>query len=175
MVNSKTDKEMDALLEKYEVFEVNEQGKLRCTVTGHEMPFRLDDLKNYVKTPKFLRNYEMDRVLKEYGEYFDDVGKNLFGCKLTMRTVSKDGKALLNHVNGGKFKRALAKHLAEKKEEEDSGDAGIDLEELPEDGDSIGQATIEVVGDESPPAKKGGKKRPKTSGVRRNAVKKRKA
>uniref|UniRef100_A0A0N5A7M9 Surfeit locus protein 2 n=1 Tax=Syphacia muris TaxID=451379 RepID=A0A0N5A7M9_9BILA len=96
-----------AILKKYPVFEPAERGKVRCVVTGHELPPRLELLDAYIKTPKFIRAFRVKEIMDEYGGYFDDLGNNKFGCKLTKRIVSKDPDDLKRHVEGKKFKAAL--------------------------------------------------------------------
>lgn len=78
-------------------------------MTFHELPYRIDEFKKYVQSKKFVRAYEIQKFLDTYGEYFDDIGKNLYGCKLTMKTIAKDQKSLNAHVVGIKFKNALKK------------------------------------------------------------------
>uniref|UniRef100_A0A1I8EEE7 Surf2 n=1 Tax=Wuchereria bancrofti TaxID=6293 RepID=A0A1I8EEE7_WUCBA len=108
-------KELEHLLDQYPVFEYNERQKLRCTLTGHEIPPRFDLLDHYVKTSKFVRAWKMHQIMKEYGEYFDDIGPREFGCKITMKIISKDPDDLLRHINGKKFKKGLEKDRNSKK------------------------------------------------------------
>ncbi|KAI6243965.1 hypothetical protein M3Y99_00063900 [Aphelenchoides fujianensis] len=169
-VNS--DAKMDALLEKYEgAFEVTDQGKLRCTLTEHELPYRFEDLEKYVQNAKFVRAFEMKQVLDEYGQYFEEFGKkgDLLGCKLTMRTLAKDGKTLRNHVNGQKFKNALKRELEKKADEQKAGEEAADKMDVAEDD---AEEPAEQKKTPRTPKAKAGTKRPKSSGTRRNAVKK---
>lgn len=69
-----SDKELDQLVEEYGVFEATEQGKLRCTLTGHELPHRLEDLQKYVQSKRFVSEFGMKKVLDEYGDYFENLG-----------------------------------------------------------------------------------------------------
>uniref|UniRef100_A0A915PJL8 Uncharacterized protein n=1 Tax=Setaria digitata TaxID=48799 RepID=A0A915PJL8_9BILA len=103
--------ELQCLLDKYPVFEYNERQKLRCTLTGHEMPSRSDQLDQYIRTSKFIRAWKIYQIMKEYGEYFDDIGPHEFGCKVTLKIVAKDPDDLLRHINGKKFKKGLEKGL----------------------------------------------------------------
>ncbi|CAG9536825.1 unnamed protein product [Cercopithifilaria johnstoni] len=102
-------KELQCLLDQYPVFEYNERQKLRCTLTGHEIPSRFDQLDHYVKTSKFVRAWRMHQIMKEYGEYFDDIGPHEFGCKFTRKVIAKDPDDLLRHINGKRFKKGLEK------------------------------------------------------------------
>ncbi|VBB30931.1 unnamed protein product [Acanthocheilonema viteae] len=103
--------ELQCLLDQYPVFEYNERQKLRCTLTGHEIPSCFDQLDHYVKTSKFLRAWKIHQIMKEYGEYFDDIGPHEFGCKITRKVIAKDPDDLLRHINGKKFKKDLEKGL----------------------------------------------------------------
>ena len=61
----------------------------------------------------------MDNILKILGKLFvlrslfsivDFLNRNnLFGCKITLKTVSRDPKDLARHLSGKKFQKALAK------------------------------------------------------------------
>ncbi|VDN51577.1 unnamed protein product [Dracunculus medinensis] len=83
--------------------------QLKCTLTGHEIPFDVQKLQDYIKSPKFLRSWRIYKIMEKYGEYFDDIGDNKFGCKVTRRIITKDPDALERHINGKKFKRDLEK------------------------------------------------------------------
>ncbi|VDK73822.1 unnamed protein product [Onchocerca ochengi] len=102
-------KELQCLLDQYPVFEYDERKKLRCTLTGHEIPPRFDQLDHYVKTSKFVHAWRIHEIMKEYGEYFDDIGPHEFGCKVTMKIIAKDPDDLLRHINGKRFKKELEK------------------------------------------------------------------
>lgn len=52
--------------------------QLKCTLTGHEIPFDVQKLQDYIKSPKFLRSWRIYKIMEKYGEYFDDIG---FGSK----------------------------------------------------------------------------------------------
>uniref|UniRef100_A0A0R3RH19 ALOG domain-containing protein n=1 Tax=Elaeophora elaphi TaxID=1147741 RepID=A0A0R3RH19_9BILA len=104
-------KELQYLLDQYPVFEFDERQKLRCTLTGHEIPSRFDQLDHYVRTSKFVRAWKTHQIMKEYGEYFDDISPHEFGCKITRKIIAKDPDDLLRHINGKRFKKGLAKGL----------------------------------------------------------------
>lgn len=42
-------KGLEAIVEKHKNFEFNERGKIRCTLTGHELPNRKADFLKYLK------------------------------------------------------------------------------------------------------------------------------
>uniref|UniRef100_A0A0M3I5B2 DIOX_N domain-containing protein n=1 Tax=Ascaris lumbricoides TaxID=6252 RepID=A0A0M3I5B2_ASCLU len=103
------DTKITELMGTYPVFEPIERNKLRCTLTGHELPARGNQLDEYTKSKKFVRAWRIHKIMEEYSDCFDDVGENKFGCKLTMKLVAKDPDDLERHIAGKKFKRALEK------------------------------------------------------------------
>ncbi|KAM3727595.1 Surfeit locus protein [Dirofilaria immitis] len=122
-------KEFQHLLDQYPVFEFDDRQKLRCTLTGHEIPSRFDQLDHYIKTSKFVRAWRIHEIMKEYGKYFDDISPHEFGCKITMKILSKDPDDLLRHISGKKFKKGLEKGIdkIEEKMEQDEMDMPTDL------------------------------------------------
>lgn len=48
--------------------------KLRCTLTGHELPARGNQLDEYTKSKKFVRAWRIHKIMEEYSDCFDDVG-----------------------------------------------------------------------------------------------------
>ncbi|VDM40666.1 unnamed protein product [Toxocara canis] len=103
------DTKVKDILDAFPVFEPIERNKLRCNITGHELPTRADQLDEYTKTKKFIRAWRIHKIMEKYSEYFDDIGENKYGCKLTMRIVAKDPDDLERHIAGKKFNRALEK------------------------------------------------------------------
>lgn len=48
--------------------------QIRCTLTKHEFPYRMEDFKKFVQTKKFIRAYEFKKFFDEFGEHFEDIG-----------------------------------------------------------------------------------------------------
>ncbi|KAI1707366.1 surfeit locus protein 2 (SURF2) domain-containing protein [Ditylenchus destructor] len=121
---------VDALLAEYpDVFEEGDRGKLRCTLTKHEcMP---NDLANYIKTKKFQGEWQIHQIMQKYGEYFEVMREGILACRLTLRSLTRDGKAMERHVNGSRFLKALAiQKEKDEKEKQSSSDqnGGTDVE-----------------------------------------------
>ncbi|KAI1716030.1 surfeit locus protein 2 (SURF2) domain-containing protein [Ditylenchus destructor] len=116
---------VDSLLAEYpDVFEEGDRGKLRCTLTKHEcMP---NELGNYVKSKKFQWEWQIHQIMQKYGEYFEVMREGIYACKLTLRSLTRDPKAMERHVNGRRFLKALAvQKEKEEKEKENSSDQNI--------------------------------------------------
>ncbi|XP_061460342.1 surfeit locus protein 2 [Rhineura floridana] len=88
--------------------------KVRCTLTGHEVPCRLPDLQAYTSGKKYLRLIKAPGVL-DYSEYKPHIvpsTKNphqLF-CKLTLRHINKIPEHVLRHVQGRRYQKALRRY-----------------------------------------------------------------
>ncbi|XP_066466885.1 surfeit locus protein 2 [Tiliqua scincoides] len=88
--------------------------KVRCTLTGHELPCRLPELQAYTTGKKYLRLSKTPGVL-DYSEYEPHIvpsTKNphqLF-CKLTLRHINKIPEHVLCHVQGRRYQKALKRY-----------------------------------------------------------------
>ncbi|CAD5235759.1 unnamed protein product [Bursaphelenchus xylophilus] len=157
-----SDKELKRLLKEYNVFEELDNGKLRCTLTGHELPNRANDVKNYVTTKRFVNEWLIKKVMDKYEQYFENLGNNLFGCKLTMKTIARKGKDLEHHVNGQKFVKCL-KIAQEKQAAEEAKQGGSDGEQEKEVEPDVEMQSDKSGSDEEaappPPKPKAGQKR----------------
>ncbi|TKR73836.1 hypothetical protein L596_021095 [Steinernema carpocapsae] len=141
------DKAVQKLLKAYPCFEESVHDKLRCTITGHEVPKKKEALKLYIDSKKFQRAFGVQQVMKEYGEWFEDLGKGRFGCKVTKKIIADDPEDLRRHVNGPKFIKGLPKFkeqqaLAEAKAKEKALRKGMptsdeEEEEMEEDEEAI--------------------------------------
>ncbi|WAR31483.1 SURF2-like protein, partial [Mya arenaria] len=95
-----------------------ESGKIQCSLSGHEMPGRADAVNSYVQGKKYLKlkarqeqNFEKYKPhlvpsSKKHHEY--GLKHQLF-CVLTLSHVNKTPAHVERHVNGAKFKRAMAR------------------------------------------------------------------
>ncbi|XP_063000904.1 surfeit locus protein 2 [Elgaria multicarinata webbii] len=94
--------------------------KVRCTLTGHELPYRLPELQAYTSGKKYLRLSKIPEVL-DYSEYEPHIvpsTKNphqLF-CKLTLRHINRIPEHVLRHVRGQRYQKALNRYEACQKE-----------------------------------------------------------
>ncbi|XP_051893333.1 surfeit locus protein 2 isoform X2 [Pristis pectinata] len=87
--------------------------EVKCSLTGHELPYRLADLQAYTKGKKYQR-----LMMKEpfnYNQFEPHIvpstknPQQLF-CKLTIRHINKIPQHILRHVNGKRYQRALKKY-----------------------------------------------------------------
>ncbi|KAJ6651843.1 hypothetical protein lerEdw1_016439 [Lerista edwardsae] len=106
---------LERLLQQHPSLSVVPPGKkVRCSLTGHELPCRLPELQAYTSGKKYLRLSKTPGVL-DYSEYEPHIvpsTKNphqLF-CKLTLRHINKIPEHVLRHVRGRRYQRALKRY-----------------------------------------------------------------
>ncbi|XP_058015497.1 surfeit locus protein 2 [Ahaetulla prasina] len=88
--------------------------KIRCTLTGHELPCRLPELQAFTAGKKYLRMSKTSAVL-DYSEYEPHIvpstkNPNQLFCKLTLRHLNKIPEHLLRHVRGRRYQKALRRY-----------------------------------------------------------------
>jgi len=131
-------------LESHKDFVLCDNGKIRCTTTGHEMPCKADALSSYVNGKK----YRMAKscYAQDFTEYEPHIvpskkhPKRLY-CKLTKKELNKIPEEVEKHVNGKKYRQAL-KNLEEQKTNASKEQDGIPW--FPEALDSQGEEDSEV-------------------------------
>ncbi|XP_059782007.1 surfeit locus protein 2 [Balaenoptera ricei] len=90
--------------------------KVRCALTGHELPCRLPELQVYTRGKKYRRLVRASPAF-DYAEFEPHIvpsTKNphqLF-CKLTLRHINKSPEHVLRHTQGRRYQRALQKYEA---------------------------------------------------------------
>ncbi|GMT33888.1 hypothetical protein PFISCL1PPCAC_25185, partial [Pristionchus fissidentatus] len=134
---------VDDLLLKFPVFEAVEgfKGKVRCTLTAHELPKRVDDIKKYTETKKFLTAFEVYTIRKENPDVFEDLDeKGIVGCKVTKTVLAADPADMRRHLEGKKFKKKL--EWRKKREAE-----GIDVSSEEEEDDEEEEEEDEYPGE----------------------------
>uniref|UniRef100_A0A8C3WI58 Surfeit 2 n=1 Tax=Catagonus wagneri TaxID=51154 RepID=A0A8C3WI58_9CETA len=88
--------------------------KVRCALTGHELPCRLPELQVYTRGKKYRRLVRTSPAF-DYAEFEPHIvpsTKNphqLF-CKLTLRHINKSPEHVLRHTRGRRYQRALRKY-----------------------------------------------------------------
>nr|XP_028576347.1 surfeit locus protein 2-like [Podarcis muralis] len=88
--------------------------RVRCALTGHELPCRLPELQAYTNGKKYSRLVRAAGAL-DYGEYGPHIvpsTKNpaqLF-CKLTLRHINRIPAHVLRHVQGRRYQKALRRY-----------------------------------------------------------------
>uniref|UniRef100_A0A8C8R598 Surfeit 2 n=1 Tax=Pelusios castaneus TaxID=367368 RepID=A0A8C8R598_9SAUR len=107
--------EVRRFLQQHPVLRLIEPGnKVRCRLTGHELPCRMPELQAYTNGKKYLRLVKTARAF-DYSEFEPHIvpsTKNphqLF-CKLTLRHINKLPEHVLRHVQGRRYQRALKKY-----------------------------------------------------------------
>ncbi|XP_036185105.1 surfeit locus protein 2 [Myotis myotis] len=88
--------------------------KVKCALTGHELPCRLPELQVYTRGRKYRRLARASPAF-DYAELEPHIvpsTKNphqLF-CKLTLRHINKAPEHVLRHTQGRRYRRALCKY-----------------------------------------------------------------
>uniref|UniRef100_A0A0K0FVL6 Kri1_C domain-containing protein n=1 Tax=Strongyloides venezuelensis TaxID=75913 RepID=A0A0K0FVL6_STRVS len=124
----------DDLLQAYPFFTLTDMGRLRCSLTGHEILDNLKSLQDFISTKKFKRALEIEQIKKEYADYLGTIeNTDRLYCKVTMRDIESDPVSLKKHFEGKRFKRRLPIYL-EKLEKgepmyEDSDSEGSSFED----------------------------------------------
>jgi len=85
--------------------------RVRCSLTGHEMPLNYDTVLRFVQGAKFQRVKRLHIQLQKHEQYFEDRGSYLY-CKLTKRLLTKEGDVIEKHINGRRFRYFLNKAIA---------------------------------------------------------------
>ena len=141
--SSTSSDDCSAFIAAHDDAELLESGKVRCKVTGHEMPQRLALLEQYWAGSKYANAKK--RAAYDFAQHEPWIvahkkSATLLYCTLTKSPVSKEAKAVQGHINGKRFKRLLAEALnpPEKKQkrprdddddEDDDEDEGEDVED----------------------------------------------
>nr|XP_056716177.1 surfeit locus protein 2 [Euleptes europaea] len=88
--------------------------RVQCTLTGHELPCKLDALQAYTTSKKYLRLTKVPGTC-DYREYEPHIVPStkdphqLF-CKLTLRHINRTPEQVLFHVQGRRYQKALKRY-----------------------------------------------------------------
>ncbi|KAM9370825.1 surfeit locus protein 2 [Phaethornis superciliosus] len=98
-------------LRQHPLLSLAETGKVRCRLTGHELPCRLPELRAYTEGKRYRRLVQTGREF-DYGKFEPHIvpsTKNLHQlfCKLTLRHINKFPDHVLRHVQGKRYQKAL--------------------------------------------------------------------
>ncbi|XP_030317386.1 surfeit locus protein 2 [Calypte anna] len=98
-------------LRQHPLLSLAETGKVRCRLTGHELPCRLSELQAYTNGKKYRRLLQTAGEF-DYGSFEPHIvpsTKNLHQlfCKLTLRHINKFPEHVLRHVQGKRYQKAL--------------------------------------------------------------------
>jgi hypothetical protein len=85
--------------------------KVRCSLTGHELPSKLDTLQQFVqgkryKLAKTAKDYDFDRHRPHVVAHKKRRG--CLYCRLTKKVITKSPEAVERHVKGKRYKKALS-------------------------------------------------------------------
>ncbi|XP_051836237.1 surfeit locus protein 2 [Antechinus flavipes] len=88
--------------------------KVRCKLTGHELPSRLSDLQAYTSGKKYQRLIRTAQTFdyEDFEPHIMPSTKNphqMF-CKLTLRHINRLPEHILRHVQGRRYQKALHKY-----------------------------------------------------------------
>ncbi|XP_038600469.1 surfeit locus protein 2 [Tachyglossus aculeatus] len=91
------------------------RGKVRCLLSGHEMPCRLADLQTYTGGAKYRRLAGGAPPAFCYTQFQphivpDHHNTHQLFCKLTLRRINKLPEHVLRHVRGRRYRRALQRY-----------------------------------------------------------------
>lgn len=106
--------EIQKFLHQFPSLQITEGNKVKCKLTGHELPLRLSELQQYTSGKKYKRitNTENSFDYSQFEPHVVPSTKNahqLF-CKLTLRHINKIPQHVLRHVSGKRYQRALKKY-----------------------------------------------------------------
>ncbi|XP_034260253.1 surfeit locus protein 2 [Pantherophis guttatus] len=107
--------ELESFLQRHPSLRVLPPGKkVRCMLTGHELPCRLPELQAFTAGKKYLRMSKTSAVL-DYSEYEPHIvpstkNPNQLFCKLTLRHLNKIPEHVLRHIQGRRYQKALRRY-----------------------------------------------------------------
>ena len=113
-----------------------ENGKIRCTLTGHEMAATVEVLEAYWNGKNYRKrklNAGYDFTQHEPHLVSHPKSEHLMWCTVTKQPVSRQPHAVEAHVNGKRFKRLLAEKQRPKKKRESGASLDFNPEEDEED------------------------------------------
>ncbi|XP_038046266.1 surfeit locus protein 2-like [Patiria miniata] len=89
--------------------------KVRCTLTGHEMPCKMSAMESYTQGRRYQRLRELSHCdVEKYRPHIipskkKGRGHQLF-CTLTLRHISREPADIERHMKGKRYTRAFAKY-----------------------------------------------------------------
>ncbi|XP_053551897.1 surfeit locus protein 2 [Bombina bombina] len=106
--------EMQELLLQHPSLQLIEGNKVRCALTGHELPCRLPELQSFISGKKYKRLTKVTSSFN-YNSYKPHIVPSTktphqMFCKLTLRHINKIPEEVLRHVQGKRYQKALRKY-----------------------------------------------------------------
>ncbi|XP_054614250.1 surfeit locus protein 2 [Dunckerocampus dactyliophorus] len=105
--------DVKAFLLNHPFLELTDSQKIKCTLNGHEFPCNLAELQNFIKGKKYQKlSSQAEFNYSQYEPHVVPSSKqpNQLFCKLTLRHLNRLPHHVLKHVNGKRYKKALAKY-----------------------------------------------------------------
>eukprot|EP00898_Chlorokybus_atmophyticus_P003189 jgi/Chlat1/3871/Chrsp26S00305 len=127
--------------------EQTSNGKVRCRLTGHEMPPDAGAVKAHLQSRHFAKARERAEAVNQYGDNFDVSSDKpgMLVCKVTGKLVNAKPEAVAKHLAGKKYQRALAASHSETQPQTTTSSGGPDWQ--PPDGEEV---AMEGVAEEEP-------------------------
>ncbi|KAM4664800.1 surfeit locus protein 2 isoform 2-T2 [Discoglossus pictus] len=123
--------DVEAFIQQHPSLKLVEGNKIRCSLTGHELPCRLPELISFTNGKKYKRLTKTTTSTIDYSNLAPHIvpsTKNphqLF-CKLTLRHINKLPEHIQKHVEGKRYRRALCNYEMFSKNEQD-GDSDEEM------------------------------------------------
>ncbi|XP_033119231.1 surfeit locus protein 2-like [Anneissia japonica] len=94
---------------------INDSKKVKCNLSGHEMPAKVEVIAAYTQGKKYKRlrkegDFDFMAHEKHIVPSFKKGHEHQLFCRLTFRHISKESKDVERHVNGRRYNRALKKY-----------------------------------------------------------------
>lgn len=105
--------DLRAFLLNHPFLQLTDGKKIKCTLNGHEFPCNLTELQKFTQAKKYIKLCSTAEF--DYSQYEPHVvpstkQPNQLFCKLTLRHLNRQPAHVLKHVNGKRYKKALAKY-----------------------------------------------------------------
>jgi len=142
----------ELLEEQKEYIALTETGtRIRCIITGHEMPARADAVLSHLNGKKFRKAKEWySQDYSKYEPFLVQDGKNpskLF-CKLTRLRINKIPLVVEKHTNGKRFLRLKQIYIEREAKRAKNGGDGEEEEDEDEDEEDEEEDEVEAGEDE---------------------------
>lgn len=105
--------DLRAFLLNHPFLQLTDGKKIKCTLNGHEFPCNLTELQKFTQGKKYIKLSSTAEF--NYSQYEPHIvpstkQPNQLFCKLTLRHLNRHPPHVLKHVNGKRYKKALAKY-----------------------------------------------------------------
>ncbi|XP_006640801.1 surfeit locus protein 2 [Lepisosteus oculatus] len=111
----KVSSDVKAFLQDHPYLQLTDSNKVKCTLNGHELPCRLEELRKFTSGKKYQQLSAIaDFDYRQYEPHVVPSTKqpNQLFCKLTLRHINRLPHHVLQHVGGKRYQRALQKYEA---------------------------------------------------------------